>query len=45
MKLILMDSFSGILGTGLVVDQKKMRDKLIDGNELWVGLGLIIEND
>ena len=38
MKSILMVSFSGILGTGWVEDRKMMKDKLIDGNKLWVGL-------
>ena len=34
MKQILMDSFSGILGTGWVEDRKMMKDKLIDRNTL-----------
>ena len=29
-----MDGFSGILDTGWIEDQKMMKDKLIDGNEL-----------
>ena len=33
-----MVGFSGILGTGQVEDQKMMKDKLIDGKELYVGL-------
>ena len=33
-----MDSFSCIWGTGWVEDRKMMKDKLIDGNKLWVGL-------
>ena len=33
-----MIGFSGILGTGWVGDQKMMRDKLLDGEKLWVGL-------
>ena len=32
-----MVSFSGILGTGLVEDQKMIKDKLIDGKNCeWV---------
>ena len=38
MKQILMVGFSGILGTGQVEDQKMMKDKLIDGKKLRVGL-------
>ena len=34
MKQILMDGFSGILGTDWVKDQKMIKDKLIDGKEL-----------
>ena len=34
MKLILMDGFSGILGTGQVEDRKMMKDKLIDGKKI-----------
>ena len=34
-----MVCFSGILGTVWVEDQM-MRDKLIDGEKLWVGLGV-----
>ena len=34
MKQILMDGFSGILGTGGVKDQKMIKGKLIDGKEL-----------
>ena len=33
-----MAGFSGILGTGQVEGQKILKDKLIDGKELWVGL-------
>ena len=33
-----MVGFSGILRTACVVDQKMMRDKLIDAEKLWVGL-------
>ena len=40
MKLIVMVDFSGILGTGQVEYQKIIKDKLIDGKKLWVGLGL-----
>ena len=40
MKQILMVGFSGILGTGQVEDQKMMKDKLIDGKKLSVGLGV-----
>ena len=29
-----MDGFSGILDTGLVEEQKMMKDKLIDGKKL-----------
>ena len=35
---ILMVGFSGIIETGQVEDQKMMKDKLIDGKELQVGL-------
>ena len=35
-----MVRFSGILGTGQVEDQKIIKDKLIDGKRLWVGLGV-----
>ena len=35
-----MDGFSGILDTGWIEDQKMMKDKLIDGKKLWVGLGV-----
>ena len=38
MKQILMDGFSGILDTGQVDDNKMMKDKLIDGKELQIGL-------
>ena len=34
MKQILMVDFGGILGTPCVVDQKMMRDKLIDAEKL-----------
>ena len=34
----LMVGFSGILDNGQVEDQKMMKDKLIDGKELQVGL-------
>ena len=33
-----MDGFSGILDTGSVEDRKMMKDKLIDGKKIWVGL-------
>ena len=33
-----MVRFSGILGTGQVEDQKMIKDRLIDGKKLWVGL-------
>ena len=33
-----MDGFSGILDTGQVEDHKMMKDKLIDGKELQIGL-------
>ena len=33
-----MVGFSGILGTVWVEDRKMMKDKLIDGKILWVGL-------
>ena len=33
-----MVDFSGILGTGWIEDRKMMKDKLIDGKELFVGL-------
>ena len=33
-----MGAFSGILGTGWVEDWKMMKDKLLDGKKLWVGL-------
>ena len=32
--------FSGILDTGSPEHQKMMKDKLIDGKILWVGLGV-----
>ena len=35
-----MVGFSGNLGIGQVEDQKMMKDKLIDGKTLWVGLGV-----
>ena len=35
-----MVGFSGILGIGYVEDQKMIKDKLIDGKKLWVGLGV-----
>ena len=35
-----MVGFSGILGTGSVEDWKMMKDKFIDGKELWAGLGV-----
>ena len=35
-----MVGFSGISGIGSVEDQKMMKDKLIDGKKLWVGLGV-----
>ena len=34
-----MVGFSGILGTGQVEDWRIMKDKLIDGKKLQVGLG------
>ena len=34
MKQTFMNSFSGILDTGQVEDQKMMKDKLIDGKKL-----------
>ena len=34
MKLILMVAFSGVLGTGQVVNRKMMKGKLIDGKKL-----------
>ena len=40
MKQILMDRFSGILGSGQVEDQKMTKGKLIDGKKLSVGLGV-----
>ena len=33
-----MVGFSGILDTGWVEDQKMIKDKLIDGKKLYVGL-------
>ena len=33
-----MVGFSDILGTGQVEDQKEIKDKLIEGKKLWVGL-------
>ena len=35
-----MVGFSGISDTGYVENQKMMKDKLIDGKKLWVGLGV-----
>ena len=35
-----MVGFSGILGTGQVEDKKMMKEKLIEGKKLWVGLGV-----
>ena len=39
-KYILMVGFSCILGIGQVEDWKMIKDKLIDGKKLWVGLGV-----
>ena len=39
-KQILMVGFSGILGTAQLEDQKMIKDKLIDGKKLLVGLGV-----
>ena len=38
MKQILMDGFSGILDTDQVEDLQMMKDKLLDGKKLKVGL-------
>ena len=38
MKLILMDSFSGILDIGKEEDLKMIKDRLVDGKELLVDL-------
>ena len=38
MKQILIVGFSGILDVGQVEDHKMMKDKLIDGKKLCVGL-------
>ena len=35
-----MAGCSGILGTGCVEDRKMMKDKLIDGKQLWASLGV-----
>ena len=35
-----MVGFSGILDTGQVEDQKMIKEKLIDGKKLLVGLGV-----
>ena len=35
-----MVGFNDILGTDKVEDWKMMKDKLIDGKKLWVGLGV-----
>ena len=35
-----MHDFTGILGTGYLENRKMMKDKLIDGKKLWVGLGV-----
>ena len=37
---MLMVGFNDILGTDKVEDWKMMKDKLIDGKKLWVGLGV-----
>ena len=39
-KYILIVGFSGILGIGQVKDWKMIKDKLIDGKKLSVGLGV-----
>ena len=33
-----MVGFNGILGIGQVEDRNMIKDKLIDGKKLWVGL-------
>ena len=33
-----MVGFSGILDIGWVEDQEMIKDKLIDGKKLWIGL-------
>ena len=38
MKQILMDGFSGILDTDQVEDLQMVKDKLLDGKKLKVGL-------
>ena len=35
-----MAGFRGILDIGYVEDQKMIKDKLIDGKKLWIGLGV-----
>ena len=35
-----MVGFNDILGTVSVEDRNMMKDKLIDGKKLWVGLGI-----
>ena len=35
-----MVGFNGILGTSWVEDWKMIKDKVIDGKKLWVGLGV-----
>ena len=40
MKQILMVAFGGILGTGQVEDWKIMKEKLIAGKKMRVGLGV-----
>ena len=40
MKQILIDGFSGILGTGQVENQKMMKDNLVDRKKLGVKLGV-----
>ena len=38
MEYILMNGFSGISDTDSIEDLQMIKDKLIDGKKLWVGL-------
>ena len=38
MEYILMNGFSGISDTDWIEDLQMIKDKLIDGKKLWVGL-------
>ena len=44
MKQILMDGFSSTLDTGQVEDLQMVKDKLVDGKKLLVGLVMMIKD-